>query len=308
MVALALDAGTRHAVVVLVPPDSPGDLHLIDLADSAKQQLTSYNQLYFQEHPPAKLQKFSVKRGSWQIESRAWLPPDFSESKRYPMVLEIHGGPQHAWYDAFNPVAQILATAGYIVLAVNPRGSTTYGEAFAMAVLRDWGGQDYLDHMAAVDEMTSRPYVDASRLGVHGYSYGGYMTSWIIGHETRFRAAVVGGACTDLSSMYGTSDIGISGERHWGGRRDELLDEYLKRSSITYAANVTAPVLLLHGETDLSATIGQAEQYFVELKRLGKDVEFVRFPDSNHYFRYSGHPKFREEYLSRVLEWFDRHL
>ena len=88
MVALALDAGTRHAVVVLVPPDSPGDLHLIDLADSAKQQLTSYNQLYFQEHPPAKLQKFSVKRGSWQIESRAWLPPDFSESKRYPMVLE----------------------------------------------------------------------------------------------------------------------------------------------------------------------------------------------------------------------------
>ena len=195
------------------------------------------------------------------------------------------------------------------MLAVNPRGSSTYGKEFMMAVLGDWGGEDYQDLMAAVDEVAARPYVDESRLGVHGYSYGGFMSSWMVGHTDRFKAAVVGAPCIDLYSMYGTSDIGVSfGEAQWSGTLVDAAQELVKHSPITYAANVNTPVLLLHGEADARCPIAQSEAYFVVLKRLGKEVEFVRFPDCSHLFPRMGHPKMREEYLARTLGWFDRWL
>ena len=257
----------------------------------------------------AHTQKFSLTRNGSEIECRVLLPPDFSESQKYPMVVDIHGGPHGVFYDAFNPVQQVLATAGYIVLCVNPRGSSTYGAEFAKAVLRDWGGEDYLGIMAGVEEVASRLYVDRSRLGIHGYSYGGYMSSWIIGHDTRFRAAVVGAPCIDLSSMYGTSDIGVSfGEQQWGGVRKDAEQALRERSPLTYAPNVETPVLLLHGETDVRCPIEQSEQYFVTLRRLGKEVEFVRFPGCSHLFNRYGHPKMREEYLARTLAWFNNYL
>ena len=177
-----------------------------------------------------------------------WFPPDFDRAQKYPMVLDVHGGPNGAFYDAFNPVQQVLATSGYLVLAVNPRGSSTYGKEFMMSVLGDWGGEDYQDLMAAVEDVAQRAYVDETKLGIHGYSYGGFMASWAVGHSDRFKAAVVGAPCIDLYSMYGTSDIGISfGESQWGGSLMDSAEELLKRSPITYAANVNTPVLLLHG-------------------------------------------------------------
>ena len=271
--------------------------------------LTEDNRAYLAQHPPARLEKFTVQRQGLDIECRLWFPPGFIPSQRYPLVLDIHGGPNSAFYDAFNLTQQVLATAGFLVLAVNPRGSTTYGNAFTMAVLGDWGGEDYHDLMAAVDAVAARPYVDATRLGVHGYSYGGFMAAWIIGHTLRFNAAVVGAPCIDLPSMYGTSDIGVSfGEVQWHGTRWEALALALERSPLTYAPAVETPVLILHGEADLRCPIEQGEQYFVALKRHGKEVEFVRFPDCSHLFLRVGHPKMREEYLSRVLEWFQRHL
>jgi dipeptidyl aminopeptidase/acylaminoacyl peptidase len=178
-----------------------------------------------------------------------------------------------------------------------------------MAVLRDWGGEDYLDLMAAVDQVAARPYVDGGRLGVHGYSYGGYMASWVVGHTNRFRAAVVGAPCIDLVSMYGTSDIGVSfGEGQWGGSLMDAAPELARRSPIAYASQVETPVLLLHGEADLRCPIAQSEAYFVALKRLGKEVELVRFPDCSHLFTRLGHPKMRQEYLARTLAWFNKHL
>ena len=309
LTASSLSADATKAVLLSVSPGSPGDIHLVDVAAGSGNQLTDYNRDYLQERPPAQQSKFQLNRAGFDIESRILLPPDFDESKVYPMILEIHGGPNGVFMDAFSTLHQVLATAGYIVLAVNPRGSSTYGGDFTMAVLNDWGGEDYLDIMQAVDEMVSKPYVDESRLGVHGYSYGGYMTSWTVGHTDRFKASVVGAPCIDLSSMAGTSDIGISfGEKQWGGRRDVVFDEMMKRSPITYAPQVNTPVLLLHGETDYRCPIGQSEQYFVSLKRLGKEVEFVRFPGGAHGFRNSGHPKMRKEYLQRVLDWFNRYL
>ena len=309
MMALTVDRMAKRAVVLSVPPDSAGDLQLLELTEGSRQALTNQNAQYFAEHPPARLEKFSIERAGTKIECRLFFPPDFSPEQHYPLILDIHGGPHGAFYDTFNPIQQILATSGYLVLGVNPRGSSSYGREFVKAVLGDWGGEDFLDIMAAVDELCRRPYVDAERLGVHGYSYGGFMTSWVVGHTNRFRAAVVGAPCIDLPSFYGTSDIGVSfGEMQWGGTRFENLEEYLKRSPISYAPQVKTPVLLLHGESDHRCPIEQSEQYFVALKRLGKEVELVRFPGCSHLFLRVGHPKLRQEYLERVAAWFDRYL
>ena len=308
--ALALDAQATKGVVLSSSPSSPGDLHRIDLTShNNSSQLTDLNQDFLSQNPPASMEKFSFERGGLDIECRLWRPPEFDPAQHYPLVLDVHGGPNGAFYDSFAPVQQVLATAGYLVLAVNPRGSSTYGNDFMKAVLGDWGGEDYLDLMAAVDLVADRPYVDSTRLGVHGYSYGGFMASWIIGHTGRFKAAVVGAPCIDLFSMYGTSDIGVSfGEVQWGGSLADAAPELIKHSPISYAGNVTAPVLLLHGEADARCPIGQSEEYFVVLKRLGKEVEFVRFPGCSHLFTRLGHPKMREEYLSRTLGWFEKHL
>ena len=306
---LSLDAAGSSAVALGATPDSSGDLYLIDTARRSQTRLTDFNREYFEEHPPATLQKFRVPRSGKEIESRLLLPPDFDDSGSYPMVLDIHGGPNSAFFDAFNPVQQVLATAGYVVLAVNPRGSSGYGIDFMKAVLRDWGGEDYLDIMAAVDEASSRYYIDESRLGVTGYSYGGYMAAWIVGHDIRFKAAVVGAPVINLVSMYGTSDIGVSfGEVHWGSMPHDAIDTFLEGSPLTYAPRVETPVLLLHGEDDRRCPISQSEEYFVTLKRLGKEVEFVRFPGCAHSMLRIGHPDMRAEYLRRTLGWFDRYL
>ena len=306
---MTVDSASGRAVVTAASPDSAGDLQLVDLASGQSKTLTDGNQAYFNDHPLATLRKSSLTRVGMEIESRLLLPPSFDESKCYPMIVNIHGGPHGSFYDAFNAVEQVLATAGYLVLSVNPRGSSTYGPDFLKAVLRDWGGEDYRDIMASVDETCALPYVDTNRLGVYGYSYGGFMSSWAIGHDTRFGAAVVGAPCIDLLGMYGTSDIGVSfGERQWGGLRKDNIDHYLEHSPLTYADRVETPVLLLHGESDHRCPIEQSEQYFVTLRRLGKEVEFVRFPGCSHLFLRAGHPKMREEYLSRTLGWFNMHL
>lgn len=302
----SLDGAAHRAAVSSSTPDSPSEIHLIDLSGADAVLVAQPNSAFIEQQPPALLEKFSIQRAGFEIECRLWFPPDFDLESRHPLVLDIHGGPNGAFYDSYVPWQQALAGSGYLVLAVNPRGSSTYGDRFMRAVLDDWGGEDYLDLLAAVDHVCQRGYVDSDRLGIHGYSYGGYMTTWAIGHTDRFAAAVVGAPCTNLYTMYGTSDIGISfGEPQWGGSVMDTPEKLLARSPITYARQVTAPVLLLHGEADLRCPVAQSEEYFSALKRLGKTVEFVRFPNSNHQFPRTGHPRMREEYLSRLVAWFD---
>ena len=303
---LSLDGDACHAAVVSSSPSAPSELHLADLAGGGSELSVDPNTAYVEGNTAPSLEKFSIERAGFDVEARLWFPPGFDPSGKYPLVLDVHGGPNGAFYDSFVPWQQALATSGYLVLAVNPRGSSTYGNAYMRAVLDDWGGEDYVDLMAAVDSVCERDYVDTERLGIHGYSYGGYMTGWVIGHTDRFRAAVIGAPCTNLYTMYGTSDIGVSfGEPQWGGSVMETPEKLLERSPITYAKNVTAPALLLHGEADARCPVAQSEEYFVALKRLGKTVEFVRFPNSNHAFPRAGHPRMREEYLARLLAWFE---
>ena len=302
MERMVVDAENSTAAVRVLPQSSLSNVSTVDLATGEMTRVTDYNEAYFGQHPSGVMEKFTITRSGFDVESRLILPPDFDESQRYPLVLDIHGGPQGRFTDAFRLDHQVLATAGYLVLGVNPRGSSSYGNDFAEAVFQDWGGEDYRDIMDAVDEVCSRVYVDETRLGVGGFSYGGYMSAWIVGHETRFKAAVVGAPCTNLVSLYGTSDEGVSfGDPHFGGPASENMAAFIERSPITYTGAVETPVLLMHGEADTTCPIGQSEEYFVALKRLGKNVEFVRFPGCNHFFRTSGAPRMRQEYLERSL-------
>ncbi len=308
-VLTSLAVNEDRAVAISGSPSSPGDLVMMDLVTETQTRLTTYNDGFLKAYPPARLERLTFSRGKMNIQARVFLPHDFDASKTYPLVLDIHGGPNGRFSDSFDITHQVLVGAGYIVLAVNPRGSSSYGLDFVKAVMCDWGGEDFLDLMAAVDQLCKQPYVDRNRLGVHGYSYGGFMSSWIVGHDHRFKAAVVGAPCINLHSMYGTSDIGVSfGENQWGGSSLENVKALVERSPLTYVKDVQTPVLLMHGEIDYRCPIEQSEQFFVALKRQGKAVEFVRFPDSAHGFRRSAHPTLREEYLKRMLQWFEHYL
>lgn len=296
-----------NITAVLSTPDAPA--RIVIRSGQSWSVLTDDNKEFFATHSPASMEKFTLERAGLQIESRVMLPPNFDPSQKYPMILEIHGGPNGAFLDAFMPDHHLLASNGYIVLAVNPRGSSTYGMDFMTAVFDDWGGEDFADILAAVDAMSARPYVDSNRIGLHGYSYGGFMTTWAIGHDNRFKAAVAGAPVTNLGSFYGTSDIGVSfGEHQIGGSRMDEIDKYLFRSPISYVEAVDTPVLLMHGESDVRVPMEQSEQYYVALKRLGKTVEFIRFPDFSHLSKRSGHPIMRQEYVDRMLDWFNRYL
>ena len=305
---LSVDRAGACVAMVMTSPVCPGDVVVMDVDAKRQRAVTAVNAKFLEAHPGARVEKLVFERGGETIQARVLFPQDFDEARSYPLVLDIHGGPNGRFSDSYDVTHQILAGAGYIVLAVNPRGSSSYGPDFLKAVLGDWGGEDFLDLMAGVDLLCERHYVDADRLGVHGYSYGGFMSSWIVGHDHRFKAAVIGAPCINLHSMYGTSDIGVSfGENQWGGSVLENVEALVERSPLTYVSEVQTPVLLMHGEEDYRCPIEQAEQFFVALKRRGKTVEFVRFPKSSHGFRKSGHPALHEEYLDRMLSWLERY-
>lgn len=162
--------------------------------------------------------------------------------------------------------------------------------------------------MAGVDLVVERPYVDEERLFMHGFSYGGYMGSWIAGHTNRFKAIVVGAPVTDLPSFYGTSDIGVHfSEAQFGGDRFDRFNEYVRQSPLTFAPSVNTPVLIIHGESDDRVPIGQGEQLFAALRRLGKEVAFVRLPGSAHGLFRNPNLALRAAYFQLMLEWFQRH-
>jgi len=305
---MVTSSAAGFAVAAISSPTSHGELVLIDLNSGDVHTVTNLNSGFFDDHATATLEKFSLNRDGFDIESRVWFPAGFDPSKKYPLLLDVHGGPHSAFYDSFYPIHQVAAGAGYVVVAPNPRGSSTYGLNFATAVHGDWGIGDYEDVMAAMEQVAAREYIDETRVVIHGSSYGGFMSSWAVGHTNRFNAAVIAAPVTNLSSFYGTSDIGVNfSETQLGGERFAEFDEYNFHSPLTYARNVNTPVLLLHGEDDIRVPIEQAEQYFVALKRHGKEVEFVRLPGTSHGIFRAKHPMIRSEYFKRMLAWFEQH-
>ncbi|MDR7542636.1 MAG: S9 family peptidase [Armatimonadota bacterium] len=245
----------------------------------------------------------------WPLNGWVQLPLGFDPSKKYPAVLRIHGGPHAAYGDTWNHYVALLAARGYVVVWANPRGSGGYGESFARAVVEDWGGKDSEDILAALDHAIGMGFIDPDRVAVTGASYGGFMTNTLIGRTNRFRCAATEVCVSNLHSFYGTSDIGATwGEVEWGANPWDDPQRLLAHSPLMAARNVTAPVLIIANEADHRCPVEQSEQYFIALRKLGKEVVFLRFQDESHTMSSSGRPRARIERLRRLLAWFDRYL
>ena len=274
------------------------------------RQLTTFNDALFDELELAtpEYMPYSGVDG-WPMDGWILKPRDFDASKKYPLIVEIHGGPNTQYGYGFMHEMQMLAADGYVVLFTNPRGSLGYGRDFALAVRGEWAVKDSLDIMAGVDAVIEKGYIDEQRLGVIGGSYGGFMTSWLIGHTDRFRAAVADRSVIDRFSFFGSSDIG------WDFTDDDMEvapwddpERYMRMSPITYVKNIHTPVLIIHSESDLRCNIEQSEQLFAALKYLGRETLFVRFEGQSHGLSRGGHPKLRKERLRHIREWFEKYL
>ena len=239
---------------------------------------------------------------------QAWLmkPTGFRDGERYPLILSVHGGPHGMFGYGFNAAFQAYAARDYAVLFVNPRGSSGYGQKFSDGTLREWGGGDYKDLMAGVDEALRRyPWIDRNRLGVTGGSYGGFMTNWIVTQTTRFRAGVASASVSNLVSFYATSLYQDLIHAEFGGFPWDDYDLLWRWSPLRYARDVQTPVMFIHGELDNDVHITQAEEMYTALRRRGVETVLVRYPREGHGLR---EPRHRQDALERTLAWFDKFL
>ncbi len=319
-------AGGTLAFVATSPTELP---ELFTVIDGTERRLTSLGVGFHRSHPALPPERFRVaSSGGGDIDAWIIRPASVAagvegggvegEGRRHPMLLSIHGGPmtQYAtgWFDEF----QIWASAGYVVVYANPHGSTGSTQEWVRAIrapiAKDapgtgWGGIDYDDLMAVVDAAVDRyPFIDPERLGVLGGSYGGYMASWMIGHTDRFAAACSERAVNSLYSLETSSDAAGFFQWEMGASHLDAPEEYLRQSPITYVRDMHTPILILHSEQDLRCPIEQADQLFVALRMLDREVEYHRFPDESHELSRTGSPKHRVQRAEIILDFFDRHL
>jgi dipeptidyl aminopeptidase/acylaminoacyl peptidase len=245
-------------------------------------------------------------------------PPHREPGRRYPALLNIHGGPHTQYGNRFFDEFQLQAAAGFVVVYSNPRGSSGSTEAAARSTRwpeaaedpgSGWGGVDYDDVMAVIETaVATYDFIDPDRLGVLGGSYGGYMTSWIVGHNDRFRAACSERSANNLLSLEQSSDAATAFRTLVGVSHLDNPDAYLRQSPVSYVRSMTTPLLLMHSDNDLRCPASQAEELFVALRLLGRNPELVRFPGESHELSRSGSPRHRVMRAEIILDWFRRHL
>jgi len=291
-------------------PRDPSELFVADPDGKNERRITKLNDTLVAElgAPIPVRRTFDTPNG--KIEG--WVITPEGTKGPAPLLVDIHGGPAGFAGDLFSLsyfFKYVLASRGWAVLSLNPTGSGSYGRAHAHGIRGRWGEYDLPEQLAAIDALVKDGIADPKRLAVAGYSYGGFMTSWTIGHTDRFKAAVVGAPVVDQESFGGTSDIGM-----WFAPW-ELNTEYptgrdtLRRfSPISYVENVTTPTLVVHGEADDRCPIGQGEQYFSALIACGKvPTEFVRYPGGSHLFIVNGRPSHRVDFTARTIDWVTRY-
>jgi len=304
--AWSSDTQCQKICVALARPDLPGDLFLVEGPDLLP--LTRVNEELLAELELAPVEGYQFAAGDAQTDGWVMKPAGFEEGRRYPAILEVHGGPMAMYTWNFMMEFQCLAAAGYAVVYTNPRGSQGYGQQFCACIREDWGNLDYQDVMAGLDAALAQyPWIDPDRLGIAGGSYGGFMTNWVVGHTDRFKAAVTMRSVVNEASSVGTSDFGFVDMMSYPSRPWADMTFYRRVSPLTFVENIHTPLLIEHQEQDYRCPIEQAEQLYSALKFLRRTVEFVRYPESSHGMSRTGKPWLRVHRLRTILAWFDQY-
>ncbi len=303
-------------VFVRTTTSTPPELERTDFGSSPiapsstpPARLTHHNAQLLSELAVQPAEAFAFP-GADHDEIHGWLvrPPLFDPAKKYPVVFLIHGGPQGAWHDEWHSRwnYQMFASPGYAVVAINPRGSTGYGQKFTDQISRDWTGRVYDDLMNGLDYVVTKyPFLDGARVAAAGGSYGGFMVNWIAGHTDRFKALISHAGVFDLTSKYGTTEELWFPEWEFGGPPWENAEHYRERSPSTYAAHFKTPTLVIHGALDFRVHEAQGLGMFTSLQRRGVPSRYVWFPDEGHWIL---QPQNRAVWWHEVLGWLNKYL
>jgi dipeptidyl aminopeptidase/acylaminoacyl peptidase len=304
------DARGEQLAGVVSSQTALGDLHVVDVSSGSMKKLTSFNdelfnQLTLSEPEEMWYSSFDGKK----IQAWVLKPPSFDRSQKYPLILQIHGGPHAAYGNTFTHEFQWMAAKGYVVLFTNPRGSSNYGQEFGNVIQFRYPGDDYKDLMAGVDEIVRKGYVDEARMGVTGGSGGGLLTNWVVTQTPRFRAAVSQRDISDWTNFWYTSDFWLYNPTWFRKAPFQDPAEFAQRSPITYVEKIQTPLMFILGDEDWrTPPSAGGEQLFRALKFLKKPTVMVRFPDENHELSRSGKPWHRVERLQHIVGWMDKHL
>jgi dipeptidyl aminopeptidase/acylaminoacyl peptidase len=302
----------RRAAVLVGTPARPDEVHVAELrAASAKlSRLSRFNDALIAELELAAPKAHWVPTADGtRVHTWVMRPIGYREGRRYPAVLEIHGGP-HAQYGlGFFHEFQVLAARGYVVVFSNPRGSKGYGRDHCAAIRGRWGSADWTDIQAVTAFMQSRPEVDPKRMGIMGGSYGGYMTNWAIGHTRVFAGAITDRCVSNLVSMFGSSDFVEAPDLYWEGNAWDRPEARWDQSPLKHLGNARTPTLIIHSEGDLRCNVEQAEQVHAALCVRKVPCRLVRYPRStSHGMSRGGPPDMRLHRLHQILAWWERYL
>jgi acylaminoacyl-peptidase len=289
-------------------PGDPGDIAVGTAPDPAPRVITGLNRELFLQKKLGDVEEFWFPSSFDQRKIQGWIvkPPDFDPAKKYPLILEIHGGPFANYGDRFDTIKQLWAARGYVVVYMNPRGSTSYGEEFANLIHHAYPGNDFDDLNSGVDAAIAKGYVDPNNLFVTGGSGGGVLTCWTIEHTTRFRAAASLYPVINWYSWTLNSDLPAFSTLYWfPGAPWDNAEQYMKRSVISYVNKVKTPTLLMTGEEDWRTPISEAEQFYSALKLLKVESVLVRVPGEPHGVQ--NRPSHQIAKTLYVLDWFEKH-
>ena len=290
-------------------PYAPDEIYVSPVASYNPKKLTYFNS-WIKELQLGETETIQWKsKDGWEIEGLLIKPLGYQKGKKYPLVVLVHGGPSGVYTRSF-PASwarydHIWAGKGYAVFLPNFRGSDNYGEKFLQGDFNDWGYGDYQDIQSGIDYLIKRGIADPDKLGIAGWSYGGYMTAWTVTQTDRFKAASLGAALTNLYSMYSQNDIPSVMEDYLGGAPWDRREIYQKCSPMTYIKNASTPTLILHGQEDKRVPPPQAKEFYMGLKKNGVIVEWVLYPREPHGLR---EPKHQKDKMTREIAWFDKYI
>lgn len=301
-------AKSNKLVYRVSAPTIPADIYSCRLDGRKEVRVTDANSDFVASR------RFSIPEEFWyksfdgkKIQGWVMKPPYFRKKKKHPIVLQIHGGPHVMWGYSFWHEFQSIASQGYVVFFCNPRGSEGYGWKFKGEIFKRWGEDDMADILCGVDVVSKKNFIDKNNIFITGGSFGGFMTSWIIGHDDRFKAAVAQRGVYNLISLYGATDAAMLLEWEFEALPWHDPKFLMERSPLAHVENMNTPLMIIHSEKDYRAGIATAEELFVALKRMGKEAVFVRYPREGHELSRSGEPEHRIDRIRRIIEWFETH-